>query len=81
MTQESGHMTQDSGHMTRSADLEIVGVAIGSTETEDKVSLDMIMNCMSQTQTEVCSIIKRKGKSNSDHLKPIHIRQTWWLYL
>lgn len=41
------HMT---GHVT---DLQVVGVPIGSTETEDEVPLDMVVDSMSQTQGEV----------------------------
>ena len=47
--------------------LEVVGVAIGSTETEDVVSLDVIVNCMGQTQTEVCIGMKERKMLMLDH--------------
>ena len=34
--------------------LQVVCVAISSAETEDKVSLDVIMDCMSQTLSQIC---------------------------
>ena len=44
------HVITMTVHVT---DLQVVGVSIGSTETEDEVSLDVVVNCMSQTQGEV----------------------------
>lgn len=34
--------------------LQVVCIAIGSTETEDEVSLNMVMNSVGQTQRQVC---------------------------